>query len=436
MRRELQISIDDQPVGTLFENQGIWSLQYTPEWISSGFPLSPKLPLQLTEIVDTGTTRPVQWYFDNLLPEEGVRQQLINAQTAPANGVQPALDAWWLLENYGSESAGALTLLPPDTEQAQTGLRPLLDAELEARIQRMERIPITQEAPKKMSVAGAQQKLLVYVDGEDKLFEPIGRQPSSHLLKPNSVSDFYPHSAVNEWFCARVAQGLKLNVPAVELRYVPSTVYLIQRFDRQVVNGVLRRRHIIDCAQLLSIAAAFKYNYSGGAALRQVIDNVRIKARSRLELFRWVVFNILIGNGDAHLKNLSLFVSRDGYALAPHYDLVSTAAWARPEIVGKAGPAWPNIELSFPVGNATHFADVRKTDLMQLADVIELPKTIAATLLEYMVENVGQVAGAVKAEYLARTDTFDNTRAGELRMINAICEMPVREMTAALSRPK
>ena len=433
MTRELRVNIDELPVGTLYENRGIWSFRYTPSWAENGFALGPSLPLQTEELIDSGTNRPVQWYFDNLLPEEGARARLINAQPPDLEGTNRTWDAWRLLETFGSESAGALTLLPPGIEEVVGGLRPLPDADLEARIQRMERIPINYDAPKSMSVAGAQQKLLVCMGDDGRLSEPVGRQLSSHMLKPDSLSDSYPNSAVNEWFCARVAQNLGLNVPPVELRYVPSSVYLIERFDREIRNGSVRRRHVIDAAQMLSIAAEYKYSRAGANSLRQVIESIRVKAKARADVFKWVVFNILIGNGDAHLKNLSIYVSRDGFELTPHYDLLSTASWASPDLVGMGESTWPNVNLTFPVGEARSFSEVKANDLLIFADAIDFPRSMATTILDNMTKRIVSAAESVQEEFNARTDVPRNQLAGHKRMILTILNLPVREMAKALA---
>ena len=47
------------------------------------------------------------------------------------------------------------------------------------------------------------------------------------------------------------------------------------------------------------------------------------KAVTRLGLLRWALFQYLIGNADAHGKNMSFFCTPAGLALAPCYDLVS-----------------------------------------------------------------------------------------------------------------
>lgn len=73
--RSLRASINQTDVGTLQEVGGLWSFQYTADWLGNplGFALSPHLPLTAEPLLDGASQRPVQWYFDNLLPEEGQR---------------------------------------------------------------------------------------------------------------------------------------------------------------------------------------------------------------------------------------------------------------------------------------------------------------------------------------------------------------------------
>lgn len=428
MTRTLQVSIDERTVGTLSENQGIWSFQYDSSWTSDGYPLSPKLALSGTAIEDTGTDRPVQWFFDNLLPEETARASLF--ASLPAKGG----DAWDLLAQFGAESAGAITLLPPGAVQADAGLQPLPDDELDARIKAMPRIPLAAKAPKKMSLAGAQQKLPVVVDDQGKLFDPVGAYVSTHILKPDVLSEHYPSSAVNEWFCLRVAHEVGLPVPAVLLRYVPAPVYLIARFDREMRDGVVRRLHTLDAAQLLSLSAGAKYARSGVDALIDVIDKCRVKANARLAVFRWSVFNALIGNADAHLKNLSLFASKSGYAIAPHYDLVSTAAWSRPELAGAGEATWPHIELSFPIGSSRSFDTLSVADVIAFGEALGVTKTLASQELKRLVEAIVPAAEKILAEHESRTDVPLAMRASQLKMLRAIIYLPIRSMCNQLKQ--
>ena len=426
MTRELLVSIDQVQVGTLSENQGIWSFTYTPDWAANGFDLAPGVPRAQGTTLDTGTNRPVQWFFDNLLPEDAARDLLV------ASAKLPSADAWSLLERYGAESAGALTLLPPGVQQPPASLRPLADEQLQARIEALPRQALAALAPKHMSLAGAQQKLAIVLTGDGSLFEPEGAGASTHILKPDSTSDFYTHSAVNEWFCARVAQEIGLPVPTVALRYVPSTVYIIERFDRKIIGEAVERLHVLDATQLLTLAAGMKYGENGLDALTRIVGLCRAKAPARLAIFRWVMFNLLIGNNDAHLKNLSVFAGRDGYSLTPHYDLVSTSAWATPERVGARENAWPDVPLSFPIGNATRFSEVMLADVIVFAKAIGIPQATARRYLDRMVGAIVPAAKKVQAEFESRTDVPIDARAGQIRMLLSIRHLPINTMVAKL----
>ncbi|MEP7180896.1 MAG: HipA domain-containing protein [Betaproteobacteria bacterium] len=426
MTRALDIFIDTARVASLHENQGIWSLQYDLKWVADGYDLAPGLPLSADPIVDSGSLRPVQWFFDNLLPEDAARTRLF-ASLPGKRG-----DSWDLLERFGAESAGALTLLPPGTTQAEEGVQPLSDAELQKRILAMPRQPLGTNAPKKMSLAGAQEKLPVIIDATGALFEPTGARASTHILKPDVLHEQYPASAVNEWFCARLAQLLRLPVPPVELRYVPPAVYIIQRFDRAVTDGKLERVHALDAAQLLSLAAGAKYTASGVVALRDVVAHCRAKAAARIALMRWTLFNALIGNGDAHLKNISLLAGRNGYSLAPHYDLVSTGAWSRPELLGPGEQPWPQVGLSFPIGKARTFGALTAQDCVTFAQELGVPTLTAQRELHRLANAVLPAASKIRGEYEARTDIPAMARAGHLRMLDAIMHLPLRDMVQQL----
>jgi serine/threonine-protein kinase HipA len=297
----------------------------------------------------------------------------------------------------------------------------------------MPRAPLADPAPKKMSLAGAQEKLMVVVDAAGRLHEPVGAYPSTHILKPDALHARYPASTVNEWYCARLAGTMKLNVPAVALRYVPSCVYLIERFDRRLGDGIPQRLHALDAAQLLSLSAGFKYERSGAGAIRDIVALIRTKLPARTALFRWTVFNVLIGNADAHLKNISLLAGRAGYVLAPHYDLVSTAAWDTPELVGANAPTWPNVGLSFEIGGATSFATIRREHVLRFADDIGLPRRVAENEMNRLLKHIIPAADAILREFEARTDVPAKLRAGQLRMLHSIRHLPIQDMQRQLS---
>ncbi|MGH8199297.1 MAG: HipA N-terminal domain-containing protein, partial [Steroidobacteraceae bacterium] len=95
--------LNDRRIGTLSEGNDLWNFQYDPAWAAApnSFDLSPALPRSTLLHQDGGTERPVQWYFDNLLPEEQLREAL--SKEAKIHGD----DAFALLEYLGAESAGS-----------------------------------------------------------------------------------------------------------------------------------------------------------------------------------------------------------------------------------------------------------------------------------------------------------------------------------------
>ena len=96
------------------------------------------------------SSRPVQWYFDNLLPEEALRTVIAKDAGLSAE------DAFGLLAYFGAESAGSLVLRDPRIAiPAETGVRPLSLQELNARILNLPTHRSPKTCRKRMSLAGA-----------------------------------------------------------------------------------------------------------------------------------------------------------------------------------------------------------------------------------------------------------------------------------------
>jgi len=432
--RSLHASINQTEVGTLKEVDGLWSFQYSADWLGSsgGFALSPHLPLSAEPLRDGASKRPVQWYFDNLLPEEG--QRVLLAGDAKLD----AADAFGLLAWYGAESAGSLTLLPPDAEPQSVGsLRSLPDDALEVRIRQLPKAPLTHAAIKRMSLAGAQHKLAVVLqDGE--LFEPAGATPSTHILKPDHPDEDYAHSVINEWFVMRLAKRLGLNVPDVHRRYVPSAVYLVDRFDRLAQGPSWQRLHVIDACQLLGLDRSFKYSQGSMESLAALASACRSPAVARSRLYGWLVFNALLGNSDAHLKNLSFMVSHEGVQLAPFYDLLSIAVYDSPAFDKKG---WPEqTQLAWPILGVRHFSSIDRRVLLEAGAALNLAKGTADRVIESLRSRVLAQALALCAEVEAANAEIVRVRpelaammAGEIRCVRAIVHTVLKEMVKQIA---
>jgi serine/threonine-protein kinase HipA len=124
-----------------------------------------------------------------------------------------------------------------------------------------------------------------------------------------------------------------LETALVEIHSASSSRFLqVERYDRRLLaNSRIERIHQEDFCQALGVVPELKYEQEGGPNLKKCFALVRaicsVPGPDLLRLFDSVVFNVLIGNCDAHTKNFSLLRDGDTIRLAPLYDLISTRAY-------------------------------------------------------------------------------------------------------------
>lgn len=327
MKRRLLVYMNGTLVGFLDQDRnGLLWFQYTPDWLQdpAAIPLSRSLPLR-EGIFKGKKARP---FFAGILPDEGPRRQI-----AAILGVSERND-FALLERIGGECAGAISLLPPDMSHPDTcdeRRRELNDEELANVIAELPRRPLMAgRADVRLSLAGAQTKLPVIIQG-DTIALPLGNAPSTHIIKPEPGR--FPGLVANEIFCMKLAELIGLNVPTVSARTVGTKpCIIIKRYDRLVgQDGSVTRIHQEDFCQALGFPPEKKYQQEGGPLLRDCFtllnDWSTIPALDIRAFLSGLIFNVLIGNADAHGKNYSLLYSGHQRRLAPFYDLVSTLAW-------------------------------------------------------------------------------------------------------------
>ena len=352
----------------------LWSLDYEPDWVQmpEGFPLSPALPFEPPAAGYAAGA--VRRFVENLLPEG--RALDITATTYRVS----KSNIFALINALGTETTGAFRFwregeAPPSIAAAPP--REVSRDELNQRIGERDAIPLAVwDGKVRMSIAGVQDKLMVYLDqalqsgGRMFLVEPP--LASTHILKPEPGRAATPHLVVNEHFCMSLAKRMGLPVADVNIYRTPSPVLVVGRFDRVVsetaAGPVVQRLHIIDACQAADLPATYKYerNFGSGEMVRNIREGVSFevlfdrveqtvnKAAARLTLLRWALFQFLIGNSDAHGKNFSFFVRRQGLEPAPWYDLVSVLQY-------------PGIdhEIAMAYGDAFTFEEV---GAFQLAD--------------------------------------------------------------------
>ncbi|GGE33765.1 kinase [Agaricicola taiwanensis] len=329
MAHLLDVWFGDAKAGSLSQDEaGALSYAYDPGYLTGPEPraISFSMPLQEAPYTD----RVVRPFFSGLLPDEGARQRLAGALGISAG------NAFGLLEVIGGECAGALSLYPAgDTPPSSDddGVEILSQPRLEEILGKLRERPLLGgEEGVRLSLAGAQDKLAVCVEG-DAIGLAKGGRPTTHILKP--FIQALDGTVENELFCLRLAARLKLPVPAVEMRHGGTIPFLlVERYDRAPhKDGTITRLHQEDFCQALSVPPELKYEEEGGPGIDRSLDLIdRATARpafDRLAFIRALIFHYLVGNADAHGKNYALLYRSKVPDLAPLYDVVCTAAYPR-----------------------------------------------------------------------------------------------------------
>ena len=325
MNSGLLVTIDDAVVGRLWlDDKKHFCFQYAAGWLEqSRIPLSLSLPLRIEPYLDD-ESRP---FFANLLPEEKIRVVIARNLGVSLN------NDYGLLERIGGDCAGAVSLYPESEEPQREPrtYRQLSHDELNTIISELPQRPLMAgEKGIRLSLAGAQKKLPVFFD-EHNFHVGYGAAPSNYIIKP--AIENLDGTVENEAFCMALAHLIGLDVPRSFIHHHEETrVFVVKRYDRADTPEWTKRLHQEDFCQALRIPPEFKYESEGGPSLAACFNLVRqISIRSGkdvLSLLNWVIFNYLIGNSDAHGKNISLLLLPEGPMLAPFYDLLSTRIYA------------------------------------------------------------------------------------------------------------
>lgn len=327
--------------------------RYTDEaldtWPSNTRLLSCSLPLGARPLKTAGL------YFRGMLPE-GQHLQALAAGAKVAT-----YDTFGLLARFGRDVAGAAVISASDPGERPGDVRPYTGEELADEVAGLEDRPLAIYDDSSLSLAGLQNKLLLVATG-DGWARPVGGRPSTHILKLEDRR--YPGLVTMEAACLRLARAVGLTtVDAVVEQFAGLDCLIVSRFDRVVSGDDVRRVHQEDSCQALgrdpeAAQGKGKYEHAGGPALREVAGLLDQYAADPLaELHRLVAaitYTVVIGNADAHGKNLSLLHDEPGLVtLAPLYDTAPTALW--PKLPARAAMA---------VNGRAQLADITISDVV------------------------------------------------------------------------
>ena len=391
-------------VATIDEQRGRLSLDYTEEALTR-FPLgAPLLSLRLPLSVQRFEHQTVQAFVDGLLPEGDQRRAIAQDLRLLAD------NTFGLIRALGRECAGAIVILPegdalPSPPTTLTAA-PLSDAGIGRLVANLRSAPLGFGARVRLSLAGVQEKLLLTRLPDGSWGQPVDGTPSTHILKPPLAG--YGRTVENELFCMRFAGRLGLSVAHVEtLAVAGRPMLLVERYDRLVhADGTVERIHQEDLCQALGFPPSRKYEEDRGPSLRQIARLLGgVVGRDAVEtLLRATVFNLLVGNGDAHAKNFSLLHDPGGAVrLAPLYDLMSS------RIYGDA-------RLAMKIDGEARMDRVSAERVLDEAATWGLRRAAALEVVEELLERVPEAVSAAEADVsdapAALGPLIDGVRAG------------------------
>ncbi len=292
-------------------------------------------------------------FFSNLLPEGHLRDYL-----AARAAVKPQRE-FFLLAVLGADLPGALIVAPME-QAARAG------AEHNADRHDGERVP---EGALRFSLAGVQLKFSAILEASGGLTIPAGGMGGSWIVK--LPSGRFPAVPENEYTMMALARAVGIEVPRTELidirdiRGLPADAGVmegkalaVQRFDRGAKGETI---HMEDFAQVFGLYPEDKYHQRSYANIAAVLWAETGEAGT-YEFLRRLVFSVLIGNGDMHLKNWSLiYPDRRTPVLSPAYDLVATL------------PYIPNDNLALTFGDSRSLGEITTDQVRRFAETARLP---------------------------------------------------------------
>ena len=193
----------------------------------------------------------------------------------------------------------------------------------------------TNQNTRRISISGAQAKYSLRIVSKE--LEPTDNN-GTYILKPSTNMQFrlFADMPANEHITMQIAKQIfKLNVAeSALLRFTTGEyTYLTRRFDIRNDGSKILQEDLAQTAGLSSDAngSNFKYESLSYEEIAYILkQHVSASPIAVEQFFKVLLFNYLVCNGDAHIKNFSIYSPhQDGvYELTPAYDLINTSLHA------------------------------------------------------------------------------------------------------------
>ena len=234
---------------------------------------------------------------------------------------------------------------------------------------------------KVIGLSGYQYKFSIIKDDDKEAISYDPSKSSNYFMKPYSKyyttyapndknRSYIPYLLINEHLFMSLARDFGFSVPYnAIIKHGSDYHYIIKRFDRY---GELKIDHH-ELLTLMNKNSDQKYKVT----MKDVMETAKeyISKEQLVELFRFILFSVVIGHGDLHAKNLSLIYTSNKFdeksmQLSPFYDISTTKIYKDTKVN----------DVGLKIGNKT--SKLKKADLLQLASWIDISTGLATNLIE------------------------------------------------------
>ncbi|MDD4856209.1 MAG: type II toxin-antitoxin system HipA family toxin [Sulfuricurvum sp.] len=385
MERRINIYINTQRAGTLAKEGEKHIFTYTPEAIT---PISVTMPLR-TESWGSINLHPI---FEMNLPE-GALKETIRERFAKVK----QMDDLGLLELIGPHVIGRVKYGLPEDHEKPITLDEILHDDTHLLFERlMERFAI------RSGVSGVQPKILLQINDKNTL------STEEYIVK--SWGSEYPELAFNEFFCMEAVRLAGLPIPEYKLSENRS-MFIMKRFDLKDDGNYLGFE---DGCVLLGKGTNEKYHasYEDLAKVLKASTATESRLENLRTLFKALVINHMLRNGDAHLKNFAILYDEDytDAAMAPIYDVVCTTVYLKedlPALNMSGGKVWWKKKTYIGFGKQT--CKLSAAEIEEIFDnCASAAKNAANEMLDYVKEHpdIGTFANKMLNEWDKGLESF------------------------------
>lgn len=390
----LRVWVNDRPVGRLARH-GNGSTFVYDSGVSPSDAVSLVMPVRVASYDKHYGMLPI---FDTNLPEGALRERIMKALAKASQGRIDEVDVLGLT---GGNQIGRIRILPDGQQPVRRDPIGKIDDILERETSKTLISEIMERYALRSGVSGAMPKVLVddMLEEEDHRRSTI--QTRDYILKFDDTD--FPGLSLNEFHCLETARAAGLRVAGAKLSR-DGRMLAVRRFDEQDD----RRLGFEDFASLNGLTSAEKYSGTIEKGLFRMLDSISgQEARANLEdLYRMLVLNIGLRNGDAHMKNFAVLFDdalKGPIRLAPAYDIVTTQAWIgedRMALTYGGTKRWPNAKALHQMGARARLTPARATEIIaEVGEAIRtrMPVMIADLTGRGLADLAARIAGAWNA---------------------------------------